>query len=415
MTLQRWTIRLAYSAIGMVLSLILLAFLAVQVQQRALRWRAARLLADMHQIRLYQSTWADAQHLMHRWGAWGHYEGSCTAASCTYEITMASSVFYHPRVPRHAWLDWLFQHDRLNLYSWLGGHGSAFQTSFTVHDGTIWRESSSIGVAVSRRKIRRENDFDRSLSMSALSYQQLQSTLENPSPYLGGADGLVGHPYYKLWRPSGCMINCQIGVVYFSTHTPPAEIERLTSYDLSCMTRFNSCARLEDLLPAANEWQLYPDHELSENERRLQYQKDKEWGEKPCSVPVWALARDARYVLTVEALSTRIERIKHEQDWFREAAQVRVVASLKEPVPWPLSAVVKAYPNGPYRSQPSVNAEHLVPGKRYLVFPLGNDKRDRLLTKDSPITLERCRVQEDTPETRHQLEIGFAQNDTLNP
>ena len=33
----------------------------------------------MHQIRLYQSTWADAQWLMVRWGAWRHYDGSCTA------------------------------------------------------------------------------------------------------------------------------------------------------------------------------------------------------------------------------------------------------------------------------------------------------------------------------------------------
>jgi hypothetical protein len=32
----------------------------------------------MHQIRLYQSTWADALRLMHRWGSWGHYDGTCT-------------------------------------------------------------------------------------------------------------------------------------------------------------------------------------------------------------------------------------------------------------------------------------------------------------------------------------------------
>jgi hypothetical protein len=62
-----------------VLSLVLIAFLAVQIQQRMLRCRAERLLADMHQIRLYQSTWADAQRLMNRWGAWGRYNGGCTS------------------------------------------------------------------------------------------------------------------------------------------------------------------------------------------------------------------------------------------------------------------------------------------------------------------------------------------------
>ena len=117
-----------------------LAFLAVQIQQRTLRWRAERLSAEMHQVRLYQSTWADAQRLMYRWGRWGHYDGSCTAASCKYEIEMDSVDRYTPRIPRHVWLDWLLQHDRLNLYQWFGGRLSAFHASFTVHDGTIWKE-----------------------------------------------------------------------------------------------------------------------------------------------------------------------------------------------------------------------------------------------------------------------------------
>ena len=49
--------------------------------ESALRWRAEQLLADMHQIRLYQTTWADAQRLMHHWGAWGQYDGPCTTSA----------------------------------------------------------------------------------------------------------------------------------------------------------------------------------------------------------------------------------------------------------------------------------------------------------------------------------------------
>ena len=56
--------------------------------------------------------------------------------------------------------------------------------------------------------------------------------------------------------------------------------------------------------------------------------------------------------------------------------------------------------------------EPLVPGRRYIVF--GNGEPERV-TKDSPITFERCGVQEDTPEIRRELEKGFAQNDTLRP
>ena len=416
MTFRKWTVRVVLFVGGVLLSLVLVTFLSVQIQQRMLRWRAERLLEDMHQIRLYQSTWADAQRLMQKWGTWGYYDGSCTAASCKYEIEMDSIARYNPRVPRHAWLDWLLARDRFNLYQWFGGRESAVRASFTVHDGTIWRESTAMGVSVPRRRMHREfavdkvlvfDDFDKSLSIGAISYQRLHRTLENPFVYMGGAEGLANHPYYKVGRPGGCKINCQIGVVYYSTHTPPAEIERLTSYDFSCFTRFNPCKEFEGLLPAAKEWHLYKEDEL----------KQISLPQKTCNVPVWALARDARYVLAVEALSTKIEKVHEDHgDYLREVAKVRVVSSLKETAPWLPGAIVST--NHLYwlkDASPSSEDEHLVPGRRYIVFTIGNDDRTQLVTKDSPISFERCGVQEDTPEVRRELEKGFAQNDTLKP
>ncbi len=415
MTFRKWAVRVVLLAGGSALSLVVLTFLAVQIQQRTLRWRAERLLADMHQIRLYQSTWADAQELMRRWGAWGYYDGSCTAASCKYEIELASIASYSRHVP-HAWLIWLLRHDRLNLYQWFGGRVSVFHASFTVHDGTIWRESTWMGVSVPRRRMHRytdvdtilvSDDIDRTLSLGAGSYQRLHRTLENPFLYMGGAEDLAGHPYYKVGRPGGCMINCQIGVVYYSTYTPLAEIVRLTSYDFSCFTRFQPCAEIEDLLPAAKEWHLYKEDEL----------KQSSLLEKPCDIPVWAMARDARYVLALEALSTKIEKVHEDYgDYHREVAKVRVVSSLKEPAPWLPGAIVSTdhlhwlNDASPYRED-----EHLVPGRQYIVFAIGNDRRDELVTKDSPVRFERCGVQEDTPEIRRELEKGFTQNDTLHP
>ena len=411
MTFRKWAVRFVLFAGGGGLSLVLVAFLAVQIQQRMLRWRAERLSADMHQIRLYQSTWADAQQLMHRWGAWGHYEGSCTAASCKYEIRIDNC-------PRHAWSRWLLIHDRFNLYERLGGHGSAFGVSFTVHDGTIWRDGSWVAVDVPTRRIRRENDFEWSLSIGAGSYQRLHRTLQNPFLYMGGAEGLAGHPYYKVGRPSGCMILCQIVVAYYSTHTPPAEIERLTSYNFSCFTRFNPCMHIADLLPTAKEWHLY-DSEY-ESGPTVPVPKERPLSEfyvpKPvtCSdIPVWAMARDARYVMAVEALS---EKIVEQGDYHRELAQVRVVSSLKERAPWLPGAIVNT--DHLYWSKaatPSSENQHMVPGRRYIVFAIGNDDRRQMVTKDSPLSFERCGMQEDTPEVRHELEKGFAQNDTLNP
>ena len=70
-TFMKWLIRIFWVACLAVLSLVMLAFLLVQFQQNLLRWRAERLMADMHRIRLYQSNWDDAQRLMSRLGCVG--------------------------------------------------------------------------------------------------------------------------------------------------------------------------------------------------------------------------------------------------------------------------------------------------------------------------------------------------------
>ena len=432
MTFRKWAVRITHLAGGLFLSLVLLTFLAVQTQQRMLRWRAERLLADMHQIRLYQSTWADAQRLMHRWGAWGYYEGSCTAASCTYQIEFRSLISYNRHVPP-AWLVWLLKHDRLNLYEWFGGRGSVFSASFTVHGGTIWRESTWIGVSVPRRRMKRvtnadtiltSDDFEWTLSVGAGSYQRLHRTLQNWFLFtgMGGDESLAGHPYYKVGRPDGCKVLCQIVKVYYSTRTPPAEIERLTSYDFSCFTRFHPCARIVDLLPAAEEWHLY-DKEY-ESGPTVPVPKPLPSSGPPAPLPtpcgniaVWAQARDARYVLAVDVLSTKIAKVHEDYaEFYREVAKVRVVSSLKEPAPWLPGAIVSTeHPYWLNDASPAGEDKYLVPGRRYIVFAIGNDDRTQLVTKDSLVRFERCGVREDTPEVRRELEKGFAQNDTLNP
>jgi hypothetical protein len=89
----------------------------VRIQQYVLRWRAERLLADIREIQMGKSTWADAQRLMHRWGKWGWYEGSCDAKSCDYVIAIrdashAYSTFskgFGIRAKGHEYPDWLLR------------------------------------------------------------------------------------------------------------------------------------------------------------------------------------------------------------------------------------------------------------------------------------------------------------------
>jgi hypothetical protein len=71
-------------------------------------------------------------------------------------------------------------------------------------------------------------------------------------------------------------------------------------------------------------------------------------------------------------------------------------------------------------SPPFQLAEHLAPGKRYVILP-----REDLYSNpdlygplndtsyEPQIGLPRCGVQEDAPEVRRELEKGFAQNDNL--
>ena len=187
---------------------------------------------------------------MHRWGAWGFYDGTCTPGSCTYTIELNSLSFRNRQRLSYAWLVLAsparpLQPLRLARRSRRGVSGlfARFATA------PSWRESSAIGVDVPRRQIRRENDFDKSLSLGAVSRQRLHKTLKDWQSFMGDDSQLAQHPFYRVGRPSGCMLNCEIGVVYFSTHMPPAEIERLTSYDFSCFTRLHPCTELEDLPP----------------------------------------------------------------------------------------------------------------------------------------------------------------------
>src|SRR5271170_1779845 len=343
----------------------------------------------------------------------GH--GATTTANCLYAIRMGTIRYQNPNAPRRAWVEWFSAHDLLNLYQWLGGRDVMFYASFTVHDGTIWRTGSGIGVDVPTRRIRRDNDWPWSLFISAESRQRLHRTIEDPFSYMYSEDELAQHPYYKVGAPSGCKINCQMEIVYYSTHTPAAEIERLTSYNFSCFTQLIACAHIQDLLPVSKEWHLYGDpYQSSPTVPRPPPRPASSYVmpiPPPCSkIPVWAHARDVRYALAVEVLPTTAD----DQKFDPGMAKVRVVSSLKEPAPWLPSAIVRAYHYGNGHIPPE-KGEELVPGKRFILFPVGNDERHDILTKDSPIKLDRCGVMEDTPGIRRELEMGFAQNDTLSP
>ena len=146
MLLKRKILRVVRAAAFVVAGLVLLLFATVQANQWLLRWRAERLMADMHHIRLYQSTWADAQRLMYRWGAWGHYDGTCTEKDCRYRIVLTDTYSSIDSSGTRSLLVWVISHDRLNLLFHAGFRPGRVVVSITVQDGTIWREEAGLSV-----------------------------------------------------------------------------------------------------------------------------------------------------------------------------------------------------------------------------------------------------------------------------
>jgi hypothetical protein len=398
MACKKWILRILRVAGVAVLAVVLLTFAAVQFQQRLLRWRAERLMADMHQIRLYQSTWADAKRLMHRWGAWGHYDGSCTAAECRYVIEVGDPIW---ALNQRSKLNWLMRGFYFLRGSGLfGGHIAALRTTFTVQDGAIWRESATVVVDVPP-DLRHFGEWNSSYSLIIeTKSRQILLHSNGVDRILGSYEQLADHPYDKVGTPSGCT-NCFAAYAVYSTRTPQPEIDRLTDFDFSCFTRFSKCQWLGDLLPAAWEWRLYSYFEPSRTP-----QMEIPTPPRPCDIPVWALGRDHNTVFAVQALST--SQIKS-WDGLHEVSKVRIISTLKGS-PWRNGLVldVLPYPQDPDDESMSIR-ERLTPGKSYLL--VYEDPFD-----DPPgpwLNLNRCGVQQDTPEIRRELEKGFAQNDNL--
>jgi hypothetical protein len=279
--------------------------------------------------------------------------------------------------------------------------------AFVVQDGVILRTNVSVNVQVPPKLLDFE-DEGYILIVGATSQQALHDT-EGGGHVRGLDEDLAQHPYYKAGRPDGCSTCMMVGITY-STHTPQEEIERLTSFDMSCLTRFFPCKLPEDLLPAAKQWHFYHHDDMLGID-----QKSKSLPSKACNIPLWALARDSGTVLVVDAVSISQEKSDESTSAW---ATMKVITYLKGTQHWPVGSTLKVLPFG---GLPSFElAEHLRAGNRYVILPVegfygipGNYGPTMDATNAPRIALERCGLQADTPDVRRELEKGFTQNDNL--
>lgn len=405
----RWTV-------VAVLTCLLCLAVFLKGQQLLLRWRAERLLKDMQAIELHKTGWNQAQRLMWRWGAWGHYDGTCTEQACKYWIFLDNwdqiSAFSKLPIPQPLISEILDS----PIGNWTGGRTARIYAGFIVQDGTVWRTQLGFMVNVPPHIASKDDDYGYGLIVRAQSRSSLNRLAYTKRDHwiLGNDEQLAEHPYYKAGRPGGCEI-CMLAEVTYSITTPQSEIRRLTDFNLSCITRWLPCTRIEDLLPAARPWHLY--HlEVDSPEPELKKERAT-----PCGTPVWALGRDAITVYAVDVLSAVTEKSKYDGQPY-EVAQIRLIEALKGETPWPSGTVLKAYPYaGEFVNPPFHIPESLTPGKKYLVlvvypFPNYDAKHPEPpeAAKEGPyIKLNRCGVLADTPRNRAELKHGFAMNDDL--
>jgi hypothetical protein len=363
------------------------------------RMRMQHLLADFHSIYPTQSTWSDAQRLMARWGRWGHYDGTCTAADCDYNIVIADPSARWAHTPYQRWTVWMNGSRFYTLIARLGWRAIEFSVRFVVQDGKIVRTRTCLVLAVNDSGPPGHDSLGLSLN------SQVRARLRNPlvdadkERILGGDEQLDDHPDYKVGGPfcSGC----EYAEVSYTPTLPHSKLLDFTAYDFSCLTRFYACTHIGDLLSAAHDWHLYDRETIGLTAAHSDAIS--------CRTEPRALGRDAEDIVEVESLlvEKRIDTSQGDPITL-EVARVRLLHVIKGIFGVASGSSILIVPfSGSTYSEPIELPEHLLPRHRYFVFL---DHRYR--SERGEFGADRCGVLDDTPANLAALQTGIAQDVT---
>jgi hypothetical protein len=369
----------------------------LRVEAYGFQRRAERLMADVQALKLRQSNWLEAEHLISRWGKYGHYEGHCDASFCRYSIDLESPAMALGNAGFWRHLNSHFV--RLTapfIFDYSGGRLATLRTTFVVQDSVVLRKSAVFIYDV-------PSTLSASSGYSLIATSRATSRLAPYGSPLIGSEQLAEHPFYAVTSPGGCSF-CLMANVIFTPDTPDPEMRRLTTFDLSCISRFRACRYLEDIYPAAENWHLY-DNALG-GRPSPPNQVHTEHAPLPlaCRVPLFARGRDAGQILSVTALSESQERQPGE---VIEKATVRLNSVLKGETEYKPGELIAVTSRSDSRYSPNEIETPLNSGKQFLLLTVYREN------KSYPLELSRCLVLSDTPEVRKQLEAGMAQNDSL--
>jgi hypothetical protein len=308
----------------------------IPIQQQILRRRAERLLADIRNLELRRSTWTDAQEIFNHWGAWGHYDGTCTQQSCSYLIEFGDFANTHPHLAQR-----LLFFER--AYRLLGGRRSLIKAGLGVQNGVIWSKGFSLFVEVPPE--RPPNNYEYTLIGSAWSASRLRSIRTS----------LIDHPNYLVSTPAGCT-GCLAVLADFSPYADTADVERLMQFNLSCLTKRHPCREKAEIMPTA--WTQYLKDTDAYNVRAATMALG-------CSgYPLKVLGRDTTNAAVVEVVASRMEG--GTEDAF-QVSRVRLVKKLKGASFWDVGTVrdVRVFAGAVNRT-PHSEPRDVMPSTRFI-------------------------------------------------
>jgi hypothetical protein len=284
-----------------VLGLLLAPFATVQIQERIFRHRAEQLLADIRTIELHKASPTQLRAIFDRWNS-----GPCSEQHCELEADVSYSFLQSGPTG--------FPGLCLHIFRFFGGHLARVRAQAVEQTGGVW--DTWFGVDIENPSGRDPNGWDFSNMLSGVVYSVSRFSLQNDW------GGLTLHPDYiiSIRPPMSDDAPPPTLVVTFDPQCNPADIARLTTIDLSCLTRLTPCRKPEDIMPQAAA-------QFAKEELQLAQARKNQ----VCSPDMLALmARDAGRAGVVEMTGSRVE--PHSSDI--PVPVVRLVQDFKPAPDW---------------------------------------------------------------------------------
>jgi hypothetical protein len=183
-------------------------------------------------LQLGRSTFEDSQRIFRQWDS-ARDSGPCVPLQCNFEVELSDfgsgdfEYFIRGRI--------------LRAYEFFGGRLSVARVDVSVHDGIVWGKSFNMSVGVSEGEDRVFDSMGYWLIGRAGTVESID-TASWPNQ---------SHPQYRIGQPGGCEVCVEVYTI-FTPYADPSDIQRLTEFDYSCLTRWLSPCRTQvDIMPAA--------------------------------------------------------------------------------------------------------------------------------------------------------------------